>query len=299
MESLALPFPGLSSYSLLDSGDGEKLEDLAGIILRRPDPQAIWHRRLGQDDWLSAELCFERETDRGGVWLPAGGKKEWELPIEVPGLSEAAAGTRILIRPTPFKHIGVFPEQASNWVWLEQKRLALSAAGVEKPRLLNLFAYTGVASVLAAKAGWEVTHVDSSKVSLDWASENAQLSDLPPYALRWMCEDALKFAGREVRRDNQYHAVMLDPPAYGRGPKGEKWLFESGIATLLADCSKLLNRETSSFGLCMSAYAIEFSPLAIFNLMRSLGFDQVEVGELALPEQGGFRQLPCGYCARV
>jgi len=283
---------------LLDSGDGEKLETVSDVLVRRPDPQAIWPRRLSSGQWDAADLRFERESDRGGIWLPDRFKKQWEMPVEVAGLSEAAAGTKVLVRPTPFKHIGIFPEQAANWVWLEQKRQALLAEGVEKPRLLNLFAYTGVASILAAKAGWEVTHVDSSKASLDWASENAELSDLPPYSLRWMCEDAMKFAGREVRRGNYYHAILLDPPAYGRGPKGEKWLFSSGIGDLLADCASLQNPECANTGLCLSAYAIDFSPLALLNLMRGIGLNEVEVGELALPEGDGNRHLPCGYCAR-
>jgi 23S rRNA (cytosine1962-C5)-methyltransferase len=201
-----------------------------------------------------------------------------------------------MVRPTPFKHVGIFPEQASNWAWTEALREKLENEGVERPRMLNLFGYTGAASVLAAQAGWEVTHVDSSRASMDWAAENARLSDLPSDSIRWMLEDAMKFAGREVRREKHYHLVLLDPPAYGRGAKGEKWEFSDGIASLLEDCKTILE-PSGSAGIVLSAYAIDFSALALSNLFSDWG-GELEAGELALPEESENRFLPCGYCFR-
>ena len=300
----SFPFPGLVDYQLLDSGGGEKLERFGEVVLRRPDPQAIWHRGLAEDAWAEADGAFERESDRGGAWVSrdpwSGLPDDWTISLDVPG---APQGAKAVIRPTPFKHVGVFPEQAANWVWLESLRLNLLSAGVEQPKLLNLFAYTGAASVLASLGGWQVTHVDSSKASLDWAAENARVSGLDSQAIRWMHEDALKFAAREVRRGNHYHAVLMDPPAYGRGPKGEKWLFAEAIAGHLADASNLLEPEGPA-GMNLSAYAIEFGPLALENLLRDTlakqGMEggQFEIGELSLPENSGRCSLPCGFGAR-
>jgi len=290
------PFPGLDGYALLDSGGGEKLERFGDQVLRRPDPQALWKPRLSPEDWGQADLRFEAESDRGGRWLGLG-KKEWPLELRVPGLAEVA---KVQIRPTPFRHVGLFPEQATNWLWLEQKRQILAVAGVAKPRLLNLFGYTGAATILAAKAGWECTHVDASSSSLDWAAGNARFSDLPGDAIRWMHEDAAKFAAREGRRGQTYHAVMVDPPAYGRGPKGEKWLFADGIADLLTTSLGLLPQDQPA-GLVFSAYAVAFSPILFANMFP----DGAEVAELGIPEAAmdpskpaSGRVLPCGFGAR-
>ncbi len=290
------PFPGLEGYALLNSGGGEKLERIGHQVLRRPDPQALWDPRLGKEIWRQADLRFEAESDRGGRWLGSG-EREWSLNLVVPGLKE---GARVHIRPTPFRHVGLFPEQATNWLWLEEKRQVLATAGVERPRLLNLFGYTGAATVLAAKAGWECTHVDASRASLDWAAANARLSDLPGDAIRWLHEDAAKFVAREARRGNVYHAILVDPPAYGRGPKSEKWLFAEGIADLLAMSLGLLTKNQPA-GLVVSAYAVAFSPMLFANMLPT----GAEVGELGIPEEdhdsGEFpscRILPCGFGAR-
>lgn len=282
------PHPGVAGYALLDSGDGEKLERVGGVVLRRPDPQALW-RPARPEAWREADLRFVRESDRGGRWEKRAARQPeaWDLEHE---------GLVLRIRPTPFKHIGLFPEQAANWEWVAERRRALSAG--EAPRLLNLFGYTGVASLLAAREGWEVTHVDASRASLDWARENQRRSGLPEDGIRWILDDAAKFAAREVRRGARYHGVLLDPPQYGRGPKGEKWIFEKGIAPLLESCAGLLAGDAPSF-LVLSAYAVGFSPLALGNLLGDLGDGAVESGELALPEEHGGRLLPCGYCARL
>ncbi len=292
-----LEHPDLAGYALLDSGGGEKLERFGDWTLRRPDPQALWSPRLGPQDWAQASLSFERQSDRGGSWRPGPEPppESWELPLELPDLP---GGCRVQIQPTPFKHVGLFPEQAANWQWVEQRRgeLVASLPAEEPPRLLNLFGYTGAATLLAARAGWAVTHVDASRTSLDWAAANAQRSGLAEDAVRWILEDAAKFAGREQRRGRRYHGVLLDPPAYGRGPKGEKWHFSVGIAPLLQTCRELLEPDAPSF-LLLSAYAIDYSPLAFHNLMAGWG-GRAEVAQLALPEQGSPRLLPCGFVAR-
>lgn len=286
-----VPWPG---YALLDSGAGEKLERFGEFRLVRPDPQALWRRRLDPAEWARAHLVFVRESDRGGRWEARGKRPpdEWELAFD---------GARFLVRPTPFKHVGVFPEQAPNWRWMQA---CLAAAG-GPTRVLNLFGYTGVASLLARQAGAEVTHVDASRTSLAWARENAARSGLESGkadsgggegALRWVLDDALAFVRREVRRGARYTGILLDPPHYGRGPKGEKWQLESGLAPLLEACGALLAER--SF-LVLSSYAIGSTALTFANLLGELEGGRVEAGELALPEEGpGGRRLPCGFTAR-
>ncbi len=298
------PHPPFAAYALLDSGNGEKLERFGRFTLRRPDPQALWRPRLAAEEWTRrAELVFMRESDRGGRWERRGGavSEEWEVEVAV-GWTEPAC---LVIRPTPFKHVGLFPEQAVNWAWVEERRAALAPRLPEgaAPRLLNLFGYTGAASVFAAKSGWEVTHVDASRTSLDWAAENARASGLDASAIRWMLDDALAFARRDVRRGQRYHGILADPPSYGRGPKGEKWELDHGLAPLLEACSSLLEPISGSFTV-LSAYAVGYSPLAFANMLRDFGPGTIETGELALPEEqspgarGAPRLLPCGFCAR-
>ena len=284
----------LGAYALLDSGQGWKLERFGEVVMARPDPQALWKRRLPLKEWKTAHLTFERESDRGGRWrvqadAPAyarGKHAAWELEL---------GGGRFTIRPTAFKHVGLFPEQASNWAWTRAQGARLGDA----PKLLNLFAYTGVASVLAARAGFRVTHVDASRTSVAWARENARASGLGSDAVRWITEDALTFARREVRRGQGYAGILLDPPHYGRGPKGEKWTLEEGLKELLEACGRLL--EPKSF-LVLSTYAVGYSPLAFQNLLEEFEGGRTEAGELALVEEerDGFptRRLPSGYCAR-
>lgn len=283
-------YPGLTSYELLDSGRGEKLERVGPYVLRRPDPQALWRPQLEANEWQQADFKFERESDRGGYWhkrinsLPS----HWALE---------SGDLTLRIQPTPFKHIGIFPEQAANWKWVSEQRSLLQEQVDGPLRLLNLFGYTGVASILAAQDGWQVTHLDASRASVDWAAENASRSGLGDKALRWILEDAAKFVARERRRGNTYHGILLDPPHYGRGPKGEKWQFETGIMPLLEEAHGLLAPESGSF-LILSSYAIGCSPLAFHNMLSDLGPGNVECGELWIPESASGRQLPCGFCGR-
>lgn len=305
------PFP---DHALLDSGEGEKLERFGEVVLARPDPQALWRRRLPEEAWRGADLTFVRESDRGGRWearrgahaAARGQDPQWSVGFD--------DGT-FLVRPTPFKHVGIFPEQAANWLWV-RSRVGLfpgrgnggSAGGRnggsagEQPRLLNLFGYTGAASALAAQAGYRVTHVDASKTSLAWARENFAASGLPDDAIRVVLEDARSFARREARRGNRYEGILVDPPHYGRGPKGETWRFEEDVAALLTICGELLAERAF---LVVSAYAIGFLPTAFVNLLRDLGLGQgttLEAGELGIPEEpvdgAPTRVLSGGMCAR-
>lgn len=286
------PFP---DHALLDSGGGEKLERFGALVLRRPDPQALWRPRLGPADWSAADLSFERESDRGGRWIPRPGAQaaararepEWEV-----GFGPA----RFVLRPTPFKHVGLFPEQAATWRLLAELGTSFGAAA---PRLLNLFGYTGAASIVAAQAGFVVTHVDASRQSLAWLGENAARSGLGERAIRVLLEDALAFARREARRGSRYEVVLVDPPSYGRGPKGEKWELESGLAPLVEALSELVGERAL---VVLSTYAVGHSPLSLANLLAELPAGRIEAGELALREQAQApsapRWLPAGFCAR-
>lgn len=285
------PHPGFPDHALLDSGGGEKLERFGAVTLRRPDPQALWKPRLPADEWARAHLAFVRESDRFGRWEPGPDAPEVARRPE-PEWSCRFGPAMFRIRPTPFKHVGLFPEQAANWEWLARVARELGSA----PRLLNLFGYTGCASVLARLAGYDVTHVDASKASVGWALDNAVASGLPRDALRVIVDDALAFARREVRRGSRYHAVLLDPPHHGRGPRGERWQFEQGIAPLVEVAASLLEPRAV---LLLSTYAIGYSPLALENLLADACGGAVVVGELAVPEESGARLLPAGFSARA
>jgi len=294
--------PRFEGYALLDSGGGEKLERFGSTTLVRPDPQALWRPRLPAERWDAADLRFVRESDRGGRWEgPAarGREPEWSVSVR---------GSSLLLRATPFKHVGLFPEQAANWELVERLAEALpgprARSTAEAPRLLNLFGYTGAASVFAARAGFAVTHVDASKASLAWARRNAGEAGLEERAVRFLLEDASAFARREVRRGSRYDALLVDPPHYGRGPKGEKWRLEDGLGPLVDACGALLSERGV---VVLSTYAVGFSPLSLENLLASVARpgDELEAGELALPEapdpEEGLppRRLPCGFCARL
>jgi 23S rRNA (cytosine1962-C5)-methyltransferase len=285
------PVP-VEGYALLDCGRGEKLERFGEWVLRRPDPQAMWTPELDAAAWEAADLRFVRESDRGGRWEPgargrSGVPAQWALRHR---------GATLVVRPTPFKHVGVFPEQAGNWEFVGGRIAALRARGVERPALLNLFAYTGAATVLASLAGAFVTHVDSSRPALRWARENADASGLPADAVRWIEDDAVGFVRRELRRERRYHGIVLDPPPYGRGPGGETWTFEDRIAELLADSAALLH-DGPAF-LVISCYAVGTTPLAFLNLLQELGPGERAAGELALPQAASGRLLPAGLCGR-
>ncbi len=293
------PHVAFRDYALLDcgqvSGSGEKLERFGEIVVRRPDPQALWPRALPDAKWREADLTFVRDEasgGRGGKWIARRASTSDPLAVQK-GWTVRYEGSTFIARPTPFKHVGVFPEQSPNW---ELVRRAARGFGVPRPRLLNLFGYTGVASILALRSEYDVTHLDASKTSLAWARENLAASDLREDAMRIVLDDALLFAQREGRRGSRYHVVLLDPPHHGRGPKGEKWQFESSIGALVEAVRGLLDDRAL---VILSSYAIGCSPLTLENLLTDLGKGEVESGELALPEETPrARLLPAGFCAR-
>ena len=285
-----LPPCPLGDYALLDTGLGEKLERIGRYVLRRPDPQAMWRPRRPPHAWEAADLVFERESDRGGRWRAAHGPvpEEWTIEHE---------GARLLVRPTAFKHVGVFPEQATNWRWTAEQVRRVARGGGGAPRVLNLFAYTGAATVLATRAGARVTHVDSSRPAMRWARRNAELSALPADAVRWIEDDAPSFVRRELRRGARYEGILLDPPPYGRGSGKQRWVFEQDVVALLGACRELLGAQGPAF-LVLSCYAVGTSPLAFANMLADLGPGDVVAGELAIPEEDGARLLPAGLCGR-
>jgi 23S rRNA (cytosine1962-C5)-methyltransferase len=279
---------GWPDYELLDSGDGEKLERFGSVLLARPETQALWKKQR-PELWKDAAASFAF-GDAKGAWRVRGLVPEpWPVAFK-DGVFFA--------RLTNFKHTGLFPEQAPNWEWTSERVAALMRAAAPAPRVLNLFGYTGAASILAARAGARVTHVDASKQSLDWANENACASGLPKDAIRWMLDDALAFAKREARRSARYEGIILDPPAFGRGAKGEVWHIEKDLPDLLAALKPLLNDAPGSFFL-LNGYAAGYASRAFAQAVESV-FGKVngESGELHLHESGTERVIPSGIYAR-
>lgn len=276
-------------YELLDSGREEKLERYGNIVLSRPDPQALWEKHLEEIEWKQADAWYERKV-KGGDWHT--GKdfpKEWHIEL---------GGLNFLIRPTSFKHTGLFPEQVPNWQWISQK-LEPRTLNLEPIKVLNLFAYTGGATLAAAKAGAQVTHVDASKTAIEWAKANAKLSGLNEKPIRWVTEDVMKFVEREVKRKNTYDAIIMDPPAFGHGPKDELWKIEENFLTLMKLCKALLSDKP--IFILVSGYAAGYSSLAFAHNLESIiekNGGGVELGELTIEESSSGRLLPAGIFAR-
>ncbi|SDK39810.1 23S rRNA (cytosine1962-C5)-methyltransferase [Catalinimonas alkaloidigena] len=278
-------------YRLLDSGGFEKLEQFGPYVLIRPEPQAVWDRALSEKEWQQrAHATFTRDKnsqERGEWHAKPGMTHPWMLDYE-------ALGMRFRFRLTlpAFKHVGIFPEQAANWEYIYEHTQAMVRRQAERvPKVLNLFAYTGGASLAAKAAGADVTHVDAVKQVITWSRENMELSGLQ--GIRWVVEDALKFVKREVRRGNRYQGIILDPPAYGRGPAGEKWLIEEHLNEMLKLCADLLDPDEHFF--VINLYSLGFSALIVENLITTT-FPQAqhpEFGELYLPDQSG-KKLPLG-----
>lgn len=284
MEKLILTTKPQEGYELIDSGLESKLERFGDVILDRPDPQALWEKGRGAE-WQKATGRFEREG-KDGKWTGRDLPKEWEI---------AFGGLRFLIKPTSFKHTGLFPEQLSNWEWSQK---LIREAGREV-KVLNIFGYTGGATLAAAAAGASVTHVDGSKSAVAWARENAARSGLEEKPIRWITEDALTFVKREVSRGNKYDAVIMDPPAFGHGPDGEVWKFEEHFLKMLSQIQNLLS-DTPLFVL-INGYAAGYSPLAFaYNLerFREKFGGEIEYGDLFIAESAGKRLLPAGIFSR-
>ena len=280
---------GWEDYALLDSGNGQKLERYGKYGITRPEAQALWTPRLPKAVWEGADAHFvgigEDESD--GRWryrkpLAETWRMEWD-------------GIPFLGRFTSFRHVGVFPEQATHWQWI--KRLVGSAGRPVK--VLNLFGYTGIASLVAARAGAEVTHIDASKKAIGWARENQALGGLEALKIRWICEDAMKFVEREGRRGNRYDGIILDPPKFGRGPKGEVWDIFTDLRAMMAACRGLL--ADNALFLILTAYSIRASFYSMDEVtaeaLAGIG-GLLESGELVLREQGGGRVLSTSLFSR-
>ena len=280
-------------YRLLDSGDGEKLEQVGPYRFVRPEPQALW-RRQRPNIWGDADAVFSAASDaeeEAGRWRFAKPLPEtW--PVSWDGLS-------FLSRPTPFRHLAFFPEHSVHWRYAAE---AIQSVKREQPaELLNLFGYTGLASLAAARAGARVTHVDASKKAIGYARENQTAAGLDGAPIRWICDDAHAFVHREIRRGRRYDGIVLDPPKFGRGPNGETWRLEEHLGELLRDCATLLGEERPGRFIILTLYAVRLSYLALAQTARdALGFSggTWEFGEMALPHAEDARLLPTAIFAR-
>jgi 23S rRNA (cytosine1962-C5)-methyltransferase len=271
-----------ADYALIDSGNGRKLERYGPYRLIRPEPQALWAPAV--EDW-NADGAFVPGSDEDG-----GGQWQFNTKLPQHGWSSEWEGLTFNTKPTPFRHLGYFPDMAPVWSWMRDHQPATA---------LNLFGYTGVGSLALAAKGAEVTHVDASKKSVDQARTNAALSLLHDKPIRWIVDDAAKFTAREVRRGKRYDGIVLDPPKFGRGPEGEVWRLEEGLPGLIADCRKLIDRD-SKF-LFLTVYAVRMSALAIGELVRQACADlggTVECGELGVREETRGLILPTAIFAR-
>jgi 23S rRNA (cytosine1962-C5)-methyltransferase len=275
----------MKDYDLLDSGDGRRLERYGKYILDRPDPQIIWKKSIPIGEWQKADAFFERTNEDKGKWI---------VKSKIPGKWMLEHnGIKFWVKLSPFKHTGVFPEQARQWDYIIE---TLKGKGAN---VLNLFAYTGIASLFAAKAGAHVTHLDSSKPAITWANENRTLSEMEDFPIRWIIDDAITFTGREIKRGIKYDAIIMDPPIYGHGPSGEVWDFNKDFPKLLENCKAILS-EKPLFVLA-NAYAISSSSITLANSLNdyfgNLG-GSIENGELTLKEKSAGRLLSTGIWAK-
>lgn len=277
-------------YEVLDTGNKEKLERWNSIILRRPDPVCVWPIDSENPDWNKADAIYHRSKSGGGHWETIKEIKEfWTIGYR---------GLRFKISPTGFKHTGLFPEQAANWDFMMD---TIENAKRDDLRILNLFAYTGGATMACAKAGAnEVVHVDASKGMVQWAKENMHLSHLENHKIRFIVDDVVKFVKREQRRGRTYHGIILDPPSYGRGPKQELWKLEDQIYDLLAECQKLLDKE--ALFLIVNCYTTGFTLSTLQEILkRTIQKEKgghIECGENLLPVTRNQGILPCGIFGR-
>jgi len=281
--------PPSADYELLDSGDGEKLERYGKVVFRRPDPQSLWKKNLPQKNWNDADAIFLREGRNTDWKIKPGIPEKWTINF---------GGLKFHIRPTAFKHTGLFPEQEGNWHWM-RKMINKRITTQPEISVLNLFGYTGGASLACAQAGAQVCHVDGSKVAIGWARDNAELSGLREKPIRWILDDAVEFVRREVKRGKKYDGILMDPPAFGHGPKGEMWKVEKDFVGLIDLCSEILSDDPLFF--LVNGYASGYSAIAYENnllaLVKKHG-GKLEKGELAIAESNSERLLPCGIFAR-
>ncbi|MFA5175492.1 MAG: class I SAM-dependent methyltransferase [Patescibacteria group bacterium] len=279
-----------NDYELLDSGENEKLERYGKYVLSRPDPQALWPKRLKKEAWQKADAVFSHES-KGGFWkLKPGVPEKWKIEF---------GSLKFWIRPTVFKHTGLFPEQASNWDWIYKLIHSQKSIASRHINVLNLFGYTGGATLAAARAGADVCHVDGSKTAIGWARENAELSGLADKPIRWILDDAATFVRREIKRGKKYDGIIMDPPAFGHGPNKEMWKIEEDFLNLLELCEQILSDDPLFF--LINGYASGYSSIAYENNLLALKKKyggEIEKGELTIAESKGERLLPCGIFAR-
>lgn len=279
---------GWKDYEILDTGDGEKVERWGSFILRRPDPQIIWPWQKERKIRENVHAVYHRSSRGGG---------QWEILKKMPESWTIEYGElKFKVSPTGFKHTGVFPEQAANWDWMIEK---IKKSGREI-RVLNLFGYTGGATLACVLAGASVCHVDASKGVVTWCHENAELSGFAQRPIRYIVDDCIKFIEREMRRGKTYDAIITDPPSYGRGPKGEIWKIEDEMYRLLSDCACLLSEDP--LFVLVNSYTTGFSPYVPANIMeitiRKKAGGRITAGELGLPVKDSDVVLPCGVYAR-
>ena len=278
---------GWKDYEVIDCSNGEKLERWGNYILLRPDPQVIWDTEKKVPQWRKLNGHYHRSSKGGGEWEFFNLPEQWSINYK---------GLTFQLKPFSFKHTGLFPEQAANWDWFGDK---IRNAG--RPiKVLNLFAYTGGATLAAAKAGASVTHVDASKGMVAWAKENAKSSGLEDAPIRWIVDDCVKFVEREIRRGNHYDAIIMDPPSYGRGPSGEVWKIEDELYPLIQDCINILSDNPLFF--LINSYTTGLSQTVLTNVL-SLTIKKrygglVSADEIGLPIGNGELILPCGISGR-
>ena len=278
-------------YEVLDTSAGEKLERWGDYLLVRPDPQVIWNTSRTHKGWHRMNGHYHRSKKGGGEWEFFDLPQQWSISYKLPCEKELIFN----LKPFSFKHTGLFPEQAANWDWFSEK---IRKAG-RPVKVLNLFAYTGGATLAAAAAGASVTHVDASKGMVSWAKENAQASGLGEAPIRWLVDDCQKFVEREIRRGNHYDAIIMDPPSYGRGPKGEIWKIEDAIHPLVRLCAQLLSEQPLFF--LINSYTTGLQPAVLAYLLgtelKNCG-GTVDAQEVGLPVSSNGLVLPCGASGR-
>lgn len=283
-----------NDYKVIDCSKGEKLERWGDYLLVRPDPQVIWDTPKKEKGWRKMNGHYHRSSKGGGEWEFFQLPKEWTIEYSLPINKKLT----FHLKPFSFKHTGLFPEQAANWNWFSQ----LIADAVSKGRqvkVLNLFAYTGGATLAAAAAGASVTHVDASKGMVTWAKENAISSGLKDAPIRWLVDDCVKFVEREIRRGNHYDAIIMDPPSYGRGPKGEIWKIEESVYPLIQLCSQILTDNPLFF--LINSYTTGLQPAVLSYMISTVlgtANGTVTASEIGLPVSSNGLVLPCGASGR-
>lgn len=283
---------GWKEYGLIDASNGERLERWGNYILIRPDPQVIWNTERTDAGWRKCNAHYHRSSKGGGEWEIFDLPEQWSISYK--------AGVSFNLRPFNFKHTGLFPEQAVNWDWFSELIRNERTSGRKEIKVLNLFAYTGGATIAAAKAGASVTHVDASKGMVSWAKDNAALSGLSGHPIRYIVDDCRKFVEKEIRRENYYDAVIMDPPSYGRGPKGEIWKLEDSIYDFIKLCTGVLTSKPLFF--LINSYTTGLQPAVLTYLielaMRKAHGGKAVSDEIGLLAAASGLILPCGASGR-